>query len=438
MKHSKKGEQVIHIAIVGRPNVGKSTLFNRLIGKRKSVTDLFGGTTRDRVYERVGFNDKEVYIIDTGGIKFQNDESLDSLVDKEVNKALVEADLVLFVCDVSGLTALDYQLVDDLRRRNKKVVLVVNKVDEGHDDYVKNDYYELGFSELVEVSALHGNNMAKLIEVIYSCLPLKCSIPDISCEFNLGIIGEPNAGKSTLLNCFLEYERAVVSDIAGTTRDVIEEIVEYNGSLIQLVDTAGIKKKKKMKSTAALFSLFRAQKSIKKSDIVFLLVDAKKGPQKDTRMIYKTVHDLYKGCIVLINKWDLVSNLPMEDYRKRLIKECGFLNNIPILFISALTGRNADSAMQEACVVWRSYAISIPTGELNDFLTMIKQRKTPPPTVKFKYMVQVDTKPPTFVLFVKNQRRIEQHYLNFIVNNFIRHFNLKGVMPKIYLKEEKK
>ncbi|MFH1384155.1 MAG: ribosome biogenesis GTPase Der [Candidatus Omnitrophota bacterium] len=433
-----KDEATVHVAIVGKPNVGKSTLFNRLIGKRKSITDARSGTTRDRLYERVKFREKEVFLIDTGGIQYVREESLDNLVDREVNKALVEADVVLFVCEVGGLSSLDYQLVEDLRHRSKNIILVVNKVDTDKHADLLNEFYKLGLGEPIALSASHGRNIDALNERVYSALPPVCFIPHVQYEFNLAIVGEPNSGKSTLLNQLLKQERAVVSQYPGTTRDALEEDFEYAGRRIRLVDTAGIKKKKKMTSTAALFSLFCADRTIQTADIIFLLIDAQRGPQKDTRAIYKKIRDSRKGCIIVVNKWDTVKGLPMDRYKKRLVSECGFLHNTPIMFISALTGRNIDKIMDEALRVWEAYTVSVPTKELNRFLEDVKRGHPPAPTVKFKYMVQVAVKPPLFVLFVKNKRRIDEHYTRFLINSLIDGFSLIGVIPNVKLKEEDK
>ncbi len=431
-----KDNNIIHIAIVGKPNVGKSTLFNRLVGMRKSITDSRGGTTRDRLYERANIREKEIYLIDTGGIQFARDGNIDFLVDREVNKALIEADLIIFVCEKVGLSNFDYQLVDNIRRRNKKVVLVVNKVDSGEGDL--RDFYSLKIGEPLPISALHNVNIDKLISTIYDILPSPCIIPKVRYEFKLSIIGEPNSGKSTLLNSLLRNERVVVSEVPGTTRDIVEENYECDGRIIRLVDTAGIKKKKKLKSTAAVFSLFRTKKSIQRTDLCFLLIDALRGPQKDTRAIYKIIRENNKACIILVNKWDKVSGLPMESYKKRLIKEYGFFQNTPILFISALTKRNLDNAMREVFRIWENYTVSIATKELNLFLRDIRRQNPPPPLVKFKYIVQADIKPPTFVLFVKNKKNIKEEYIRYIINGLIGGFSLDGVVPKLILKEEEK
>jgi len=438
VKSTDQESTIVHIAIVGRPNVGKSTLFNRLVGKRKSITDVQAGTTRDRLYDRITVVDKDVLIIDTGGIQYSESGTIDYLVDREVNKAIVESSIIVFLCDIENLTALDYQLIEDIRHRNKKVILVVNKVDELDSVRTDNEYYKLGFGEPVFVSALHGHNIDVLNERIYDLLPDDCAIPDVQHEFRLALVGEPNSGKSTLLNQFLKYERVVVSEVPGTTRDFIEETFVYNDRQICLVDTAGIKKKKKLKSTAAIFSLFRSKSIIKKSDVVLLLLDAMKGPQYDTRMIYKMINDMGRACLILVNKWDLVKNLTMEDYLKRLKNQYGFLKNSQVLFVSAKTGRNLDKVMEKTFSVWENYTASISTHELNVFLEDIKRKNPPPPTVKFKYIVQVDVKPPTFILFVKNKRAIPKNYRAYILNAMIDGFELYGLVPALYLKEEKK
>jgi GTP-binding protein len=438
VKNNETISSAVHIAIVGRPNVGKSTLFNRLVGKRKSITDAQAGTTRDRLYQKITIVDKDVLMIDTGGIQYSESGTIDHLVDREVNKAIVEASIILFMCDIDNLTVLDHQLIQDIRYRNKKVILVVNKVDETNTVPTDNEYYKLGLGEPVFISALHGNNMDDLLDRMYALLPENCVIPNVQHEFCIAIVGEPNAGKSTLLNQFLQYERAVVSDVPGTTRDFVEETFVYNDRYISLIDTAGIKKKKKLKSTAAVFSLFRSQSIVKKSDVVLLLIDALKGPQYDTRMIYKMIQDMKRACLILVNKWDLVENVTMEDYVKRLNNQYGFMKKSQVLFISAKTGRNLDKVMEKTLAVWENYTASISTNELNLFLEEVKRKNPPPPTVKFKYIVQVDIKPPTFILFVKNKHSIKKNYMGYLSNALIDGFGLYGLVPKIYLKEETK
>jgi GTPase len=429
---------VFRIAIVGRPNVGKSTLFNRLIGKRKSITDARSGTTRDRLYHKFVIDEKEVLLVDTGGIQYSESDTIDTLVDREVNKAIIEASLILFVCDIENLTSLDYQLINDLRRRNKDILLIVNKVDHSNNVHSENEYYKLGLGEPVFLSALHGTHIDVLTERITKYLPQNCSIPEVQHDFRLALVGEPNAGKSTLLNQFVKYERAVVSEVPGTTRDFVEETLVYKKRHICLVDTAGIKKKKRMKSTAAVFSLFRSTSIIENADVVLLLIDALKGPQYDTRMIYKIIHDNKKACVILVNKWDLVSNLTMEDYLNRLKKQHSFLKNIPVIFISAKSGRNVEKVIDKSIQVWDNHTVSIATQDLNRFLEAVKKQKAPPPTVRFKYIVQVDIKPPTFVLFVKNKRAIPKNYVTYIYNSLIKGFKLEGIHPVLRLKEEQK
>ncbi len=431
-------DKIVHVAIVGRPNVGKSTLFNRFINKRKSITDDRAGTTRDRLYERTTFNDKEVFIIDTGGIQYADSDDFDSLVDTEVNKALVEADLVLFVLDVDDVTALDYQLADDIRRRGKDVILVINKVDNHKTKENINDYYQLGFGEPVLISAMHGNNVDELEDVIYDRLPKVCALPNINYKFKLAFFGEPNAGKSTLLNRMLGKERSVVSDMPGTTRDFVEEIFECKDENIMLVDTAGLRKTKKMKNSADVFSIFRTKKIVDEADVLLLLVDAVKGPCRDTRNIYRLVVESNKAVLLVINKWDLVEGVQMNTYKKELLAECPFMANVPMFFMSAKTGRNVNKLMNVAFDLWAKFTASIPTSELNKFLEHIKKVSPPPGPVRFKYIVQIGMAPPKFLVFVKNKKFLKKNYISFIESNLVKAFDLKGVKPIVKFKEEEK
>jgi len=430
-------DKPIHIAIVGRPNVGKSTLFNRFVGKRLSVTADKPGTTRDRLYSRAEFNNKEVFLIDTGGILFEKAGSIDALVDSEVLKALMQADIVLFVCDIDGVGELDMLLAQELRYRNKQVIMVVNKVDEVTQPTLT-DFYQLGFGDPFCVSAMHGKNLSDLVDRIDELLPEECAIPDDLYDFRLTIVGEPNSGKSTLLNMVLEDDRAVVSHVAGTTRDSIEESIAYGNHVIRLVDTAGIQKKIKLKEAAAIFSLSRAQDSIKSSDLILLMVDAEKGPRKDTRQIYATVQEEHKACLIVINKWDLVKGVEMHTYRQNFFDECGFMHNTPLLFLSAKTGRNVNATLDEAISLWRKQTISIPTKEVNAFLEAVQRKRRVPLIFKLKYMVQVETNPPTFIIFCKNKKHLTTSYRAFVYNQLIKTFNLFGVFPRVLYKEEKK
>ncbi len=431
-------EKICYVSIVGRPNVGKSTLFNRFVKKRLSIVDDMAGTTRDRIYSRVSFGDKEIYLTDTGGIKFNDSGSIDYLVDREVVKAIVESDPIIFLCDNEGVTELEYRLAEDLRRKGKKVVLAVNKIDSPSLMPPIRDYFRLGFGEPVFISASHGINVDILSDRIYELLPEETKLPPVDYLFKLALLGEPNTGKSTLLNNLSGKERAVVSDIPGTTRDFVEEYFEYNGKNILLVDTAGIRKKRKMKTSADIFSLFRTDNVLKDADLIFLLVDAMKGPSRESRNIYKKIAESYKPVILVVNKWDLVKGMEMAAYKKRILSEYGFFRNTHIVFISSKTGRNLDLLMKIAFNAWEDYNTVIPTPELNKFLSDVKKLLHPPHPLKLKYITQVGVKPPSFLIFVKNKKYLKDNYKSFLVSQFIKGFNMQTVKVKLIFKEEER
>lgn len=422
------------IAIVGRPNVGKSTLFNRFIQKRRAIVQSESGTTRDRMYETVEWDNKVFRLVDTGGHKLDVDETLHDLVNKEVLFAIAEADMLLFVIDKDGLTVEDYHLADIVKKSNKPVIYVVNKVDNEHHFDV-NDIYRLGFADPIMISAAHGLGIDILLDAILEKMPEGTTLAEETSDFRLAIIGEPNAGKSTLMNKILNEERSIVSDVAGTTRDSVEAKITHGDYTIQLVDTAGIKKKKKFKDATSVFSLFRAQDSIEGSDVVVLMFDAIKGPQRDTRALFEFISEWKKACVLVVNKWDLMSNTEMQKYEKDLKDQSGFLRTIPMLFISAKTGRNVEKILDMAVVLWKRYSKKIKTSELNDFIAEIKKQDKISKKINLKYMVQYASNPPSFTIFVASVRSVVQNQINYITNQLIRRFDLYGVQIRVAFKK---
>ena len=427
------------VAIAGRPNVGKSTLFNRLAEKRKAIVQRESGTTRDRIYETISWRTKKFRLCDTGGFQFAKADTLDAQVDQEVTKALTEADLVLFLVDgEEGLTTSDERFADKLRKYSKNVIVVVNKLDvkEVKDRY--SEFFRLGFDKIEKISASHGMGIGELLDQIIHELPnpteeMKEDDPFL---FNLSIVGEPNVGKSTYLNKLLNQERVIVSAIPGTTRDTVEEAFEIDGKLIRLVDTAGIRQSKKIKSATEFFSFSRTREAVSKADVVILLFDANHGIRRDSQMVAEQILEEKKGLILVANKWDLAKERNWSQYQVDFYKQMNYLNNYPLFCMSGLAGKNILKPIEASFKIYANYTRKFSTHELNVFLEKIK-RTTPPQGTRLKYMVQTGFRPLRFNLFVKHKEKSPKHYWNFFEHEFLEYFKMSGVGIRLQLREEK-
>ncbi len=427
------------VAIAGRPNVGKSTLFNRFISKRKAIVQRESGTTRDRIYETVSWKDKTFRIVDTGGFKFAKEDTIENKVDREVEKALKEADLVLFIVDgAQGPTTADEKFADALRKLDRKVLLVINKLDIKNVSLEIGSFYHLGFNQIHLVSAAHGMGIGELLDEIATIIPHHHidEEKEDPYQFSLTIVGEPNVGKSTYLNKLLNEERVIVSEIPGTTRDIVEESFEFDGKLIKLVDTAGLRSGKKIRSATELFSFSRTKDAISKSDIVLLLFEAVNGLRRDSKMVVDLVIKEKKGLIFVVNKWDLAKEREWGIYQKDFYKQMNFLSNYPLFCTSGLNGKNILKPIQAAFDIYNNYNRKFSTHELNVFLDKIK-RTAPPQGSKLKYLVQIGARPLRFSLFVKKKEKSPEHYWNFFEHQFLEYFKLKGVGIRLHLMEEK-
>ena len=414
------------VAIIGRPNVGKSTLFNRLIKRRKAIVQHQSGTTRDRLYETVDWSGRQFTIIDTGGHKLAPDEEIHSLVNQEVIRAVSEASLIVFLVENGHLTAEDFHLAQIVKRSEKQVLYVVNKVDhEGACDV--NDAYRVGFPDPIFISAEHGLNIDTLLDAMVRHLPVTAGTTDEKVDFRLAIIGEPNAGKSTLLNVLLNKERAIVSETAGTTRDAVEDILAYDQHSIMLVDTAGMKKKQRYQDASSFFGLTRARAAIRAADIVLILFDAAKGPQRDTRALFEFIEKGKKASLIVVNKWDLMQATEMRQYEMHIKELNAFMREVPMFFISALTGRNVALIMPAVIGLWHKYSCQLGTPVLNAFLERIDNSGKLPSHCSLKYITQTGTRPPSFVIFVNNKKHLKENHMNFIRNQLIEQYSLHGV-----------
>ncbi|MBN1493389.1 MAG: ribosome biogenesis GTPase Der, partial [Candidatus Omnitrophica bacterium] len=333
-----------------------------------------------------------------------------------------------------GITAEDHHLADIVKQGTTPCIFVVNKVD-NEQYYDQNDIYSLGFTDPVEISAVHGLAIDVLLDRICAMIPEVTGHTPPAVDFSLCIIGEPNAGKSTLLNRLLQEERAIVSEIAGTTRDSIEEVIEHGGCRIRLIDTAGIKRKRKVHDSTSVFSLSRAKEAIRKSDIVLVLFDAEKGPQRDTRALFEFIEQWKKTVLLVVNKWDLVKGVEMAQYERELKELNAFLRYLPVLFISALNGRNVDKIMDHAITLWKRYTADIKTSILNDLVARLNNDGTLPSHLKIKYMTQIGHKPPSFMAFVNSKKIVTDNHYHHIINQVVETFDLNGVQINLIIKE---
>lgn len=420
------------LALVGRPNVGKSALFNRLCGARISIVDDEEGTTRDRIYGTADFFGRPIDVIDTGGIAMSPDIPYQEGIQRQAEVAIEEADTIVMVVDGQiGVTPADEHVAQLLLRSNKPVCLAVNKVDDyGHQNAVY-DFYRLGIEKVVPISATHGFQMAELLETAFEGFSFNESEEQVDDgSIKVAIVGRPNVGKSTLLNYFLSEERSVVSPIAGTTRDAIDARVTIDGTLLTLIDTAGIRRKKAEHAAVEKFAAIRTERAIERADICLLLLDAKEGMTTHDKKIASMIEQAGKGCILIFNKWDLVEGYRMEHCLKSLRYDTAFLSHCPAIFISAITGRNVAKILHEIVEVRSHQLQRITTGQLNKFIERAIQLYHPPmiqgKRLRIYYMAHVETQPPTFVLFVNYPKLMLETYKRYLVTKFRETYKFTG------------
>lgn len=419
------------IALVGRPNVGKSALFNRICKKKISIVDDVEGVTRDRLYAQTDFFGKPIEIIDTGGIGPGSDILFQEEVTRQTEIAIEEADSLIMVVDGTfGVTTWDEHVARLLLRQDKPLCLAVNKMDDFARREMIHEFYSLGITNVVAVSAEQGFQIAELLEKALEGI----SIPEEEEEeagLKVAIIGRPNVGKSTLLNHLLKEQRSVVSPIAGTTRDSIDAVLDVNGTRITLIDTAGIRRKKAEHEVVDKFAAIRTERAIERADICILMLDAEEGMTMQDKRIAAQIEEQGKGCILLFNKWDLVKGFRMEHCLKSLHIELPFLQYCPTLFISAQTGRNVNIIFTKIQEVAEQLDRRITTGQLNKFLEKAMQKVHPPmlqgKRLRVYYMAQVDVHPPRFVLFVNIPDLMVESYKQYLINQFREVYGYAGV-----------
>lgn len=432
------------VAIVGRPNVGKSTLFNKLVGDRIAIVDNQPGVTRDRLYRETEWLGTEFVLVDTGGLEPRNKDFMMTKIKQQAEVAINEADVILFVVDgKAGVTALDEEVAYILRKKKKPVILCVNKVDnfQSQSDDVY-DFWSLGFEYLMPISAEHKLNLGDMLDTIIQNIS-KLEIPEDEEEgLKLAIIGKPNAGKSSLVNRLSGQERSIVSDIAGTTRDAIDTSFEYNYNKYVLIDTAGIRRKSKVEESLEYYSVLRAIKTIKRSDVCLLMLDAKEGITDQDKKIAGIAFDEKKPIIIVMNKWDALEKETntMKDMKELILSELPFLSYAPVEFVSALTGQRTLKLLDLADTVYDEYTKRISTGILNTVLKEALILNAPPTRkgrlVKINYATQISTAPPRFVLFCNYPELIHFSYSRYLENKFRDAFGFEGSPIDIILQKK--
>ena len=428
------------IAIVGRPNVGKSTFFNRVLKQRKAIVDAIEGITRDRIYGEMEWAGHHLTFIDTGGYIPEDLDIFNSAVRQQAQAAVAEADLILLMVDGrEDSTASDKTLAQFVRESGKKVILVVNKCDSLESDQQINGYYELAIDPIQPVSALTGRLSGDLLDMILEILNLKDVKPTVAVKegMQLAIVGMPNVGKSSLTNALLQKEQTIVTPIAGTTRDSVDSLLKYYGKTITLVDTAGLRKRSKINESIEFYSTIRTQRAIEHCDVSLVLIDAEKGFSKQDKSIMDYVIKKGKGLVIIVNKWDLVEKEThtMKDFTDEIAYQFRSLAHYPILYISALTKQRVSKVLGIAQSVYETRQNKVATAKLNQFLKKVIAQQSPPAThgkvINMKYMTQVHTGPHLFVIFTNYPKLIPMSYRRFIENQLRENFDLFGVPVRV-------
>ncbi|MGL5797742.1 MAG: ribosome biogenesis GTPase Der [Cetobacterium sp.] len=423
------------VAIVGRPNVGKSTLFNKLVGDRIAIVDDQPGVTRDRLYRETEWGGKEFVLVDTGGLEPRNNEFMMTKIRQQAEVAMNEADVILFVVDgKNGLNPLDEEISYLLRKKNKPVILCVNKIDnfqaQQEDIY---DFWGLGFEHLIAVSGEHKVNLGDMLDLVVDTIEEYVPEYEEVEGLKLAIIGRPNAGKSSLVNRLCGEERTIVSDIAGTTRDAIDTAIEFDGNKYVLIDTAGIRRKSKVEESLEYYSVLRAIKTIKRADVCIWMLDGSEGLTEQDKRIAGIAHDEKKPIIIVMNKWDTIENKKgdtMKKMREELLTELPFLSYAPVEFISALTGQRTTKILEHSEAVFAEYNKRISTGLLNTVISDAIIMNNPPTrkgrVVKINYATQISTAPPRFILFCNYPELVHFSYGRYIENKLRESFGFEG------------
>mgnify|MGYP000310150951 CR=1 FL=1 len=430
------------VAIVGRPNVGKSTLFNRLVGERKAIVDATAGTTRDRHYGKTDWNGKEFSVIDTGGYSVNSDDIFEDDIRRQVMLAIEEADVILFLVEVNtGITDLDQMMADILRRTSKKVLLVCNKVDNYDLIYSSHEFYSLGLGEPYCISSMSGSGTGDLMDEIVRDLPPETKNEEEELP-RITIVGRPNVGKSSLTNALLGEERNIVTPIAGTTRDAIHSRYNKYGLDFYLVDTAGMRKKGKVTEDLEFYSVMRSIRAIEESDVCILMLDASQGIESQDMNIFSLVVRNKKGCVIVVNKWDLIEkdNKTTINFEKELRAKMAPFNDVEIIFTSALTKQRLLKALESAIQTYENRKQKLKTSELNRIM-LEEIENFPPPSLKgkyirIKYVTQLPSKTPTFAFYCNLPQYVKEPYKRFLENKIREHWKFTGVPIQIFMRKK--
>ena len=432
------------VAIVGRPNVGKSTLFNRLVGQRKAIVEDIPGITRDRLYDESDWSGREFIIIDTGGIRFDEGELFSREIKLQAELAIEEADVIVFVVDTKeGITAEDEQVADMLRRSNKPIVLAANKVEQFTGQTHHFEFYRLGLGEPIPVSAMHGMNTDELLDAVIAHFKDPREYEEDPDAVKIAIVGRPNVGKSSLVNAFLGQERVIVSDIPGTTRDSIDTPFEYEGQKYILIDTAGIRRKAKIKESIERYSVIRSLRSIDRADVVLIMLDATTGITEQDKRIAGYIHEQGKANVIVVNKWDVVEKdgHTMPQFDRAIRQELMFLAYSPILYISALTKKRIYKVLEMVDFVTEQHYRRVSTSELNKVINEAMMLNPLPgggkKRIRIYYSTQVRTAPPTFVLFSNEPEGVHFSYLRYLENVLRENFGFEGTPINLLVRKRR-
>ena len=433
------------VAIVGRPNVGKSTLFNKLIGERRSIVEDTPGVTRDRIYAEAEWCERKFILIDTGGIEPKSDDTILKQMRNQAEVAIATADCIVFMCDIrAGLLADDKDIAIMLKKSGKPVILCVNKVDRiGELPYEFYEFYELGFErEPIAISSLHGTGSGDLLDAVLE----ECNFDDNKNEdegvINVAVIGKPNAGKSSIINRMCGEERVIVSDIAGTTRDAVDTRVENSHGIYNFIDTAGIRRHSKVEDRIEKFSVIRANMAIERADVCLLMIDANDGVTEQDEKIAGLAHEAGKACIIVINKWDSIEkeNNTVNQFNKEIRTALSYMPYAPIIYVSALTGQRCANIYEMINEAYLQANRRITTGMLNDLLNDAQNRVQPPSDkgkrLKIYYMTQTSVAPPTFVIFCNNEELFHFSYRRYIENCIRDTFGFEGTPIRMIIRQK--
>jgi len=433
------------IAIVGRPNVGKSTLFNRIAGERKAIVFDEPGVTRDRNYAEVEWGDVHFTLIDTGGFEPVSKDRIFVLMAEQCQLAMDEADVILFVMDgKEGLTPSDQKIADILRRQEKPVFFVVNKVDGPQHEEKVYEFYGLGVEPLYSISADHRYGVEDLIDEVVKVLPKSAEELEDQEATKVSVIGRPNVGKSSLINRLLGYKRVLVDEVPGTTRDAIDTAIEKDGKRYILIDTAGIRRKSRISLKLEKYSIVEAFRTIDQSDVVLLLLDATEGVTDQDARVGGFIHEKGKGCILVVNKWDLIEkdSETLGEFEEKVYESFKYLSYAPILFISAKTGQRVDKVLDQVDQVMEQARKRISTGSLNKSFGRWTEKLQPPlyknRRVKLNYITQISTSPPTFLIYTNIPEGIHFSYERYLINQMRKAFSFEGVPIRLHFRKKRK